>query len=361
MIDSSYNNITLCDDILNLIISQSNNYYCTIVCKDWYNAVLQNSIVCKDCNKIVKMYGTDLWFTDEDDSLCHGYYDNLTKYKKIKEMINFNTKIVYKIDRFSIGLIFYITKNYKNGNIIDALKQKNMLDFWINNSENTSLMFVRYCGLALEYITDQTEEICIEAVKNNPEALKYVNFQTEKICLEAVKKNGSILKYVNIQTDKICLEAMKYCISSYDNPLKYVENQTEEICLEAIKNSPSYNCPLEHVKNQTDKICLEAVKKNGKTLKYVKNQTEEICMEAINEYSNSFCYVTNQTEKICLFAVRKNGNLLEYVKNQTEDICMEAIKKGVDNFKYILNPTISMYIYVYENDKGYYRKIMDKI
>ena len=36
-------------------------------------------------------------------------------------------------------------------------------------------------------VEDQTEEICLKAVKQHRYALLYVKEQTEKICLEAVK------------------------------------------------------------------------------------------------------------------------------------------------------------------------------
>jgi hypothetical protein len=49
---------------------------------------------------------------------------------------------------------------------------------------------------ALKYVKDQTEEICLEAVKQNGYALQYVKEQTEAICLEAVKEDGDAFQYV---------------------------------------------------------------------------------------------------------------------------------------------------------------------
>jgi hypothetical protein len=58
-------------------------------------------------------------------------------------------------------------------------------------------------------VTDQTEAICLEAVKQDGYALQYVTDQTEAICLEAVKQIGLALQYVTDQTEAICLEAVK--------------------------------------------------------------------------------------------------------------------------------------------------------
>jgi hypothetical protein len=49
----------------------------------------------------------------------------------------------------------------------------------------------------LQYVKDQTPEICLEAVKQDGHALQYVKDQTPEICLEAVKQDGHALQYVD--------------------------------------------------------------------------------------------------------------------------------------------------------------------
>ena len=62
--------LLLCDDALNLILKQSENCYCTIVCKMWYELLLQSSNVCLKCNKFAKIYDMELWDND-NDYICH--------------------------------------------------------------------------------------------------------------------------------------------------------------------------------------------------------------------------------------------------------------------------------------------------
>ena len=45
----------------------------------------------------------------------------------------------------------------------------------------------------------------LEAVKQDGWALQYVKEQTPEICLEAVKQDGYALRYVKKQTPEICL------------------------------------------------------------------------------------------------------------------------------------------------------------
>jgi len=56
---------------------------------------------------------------------------------------------------------------------------------------------VKQDGAILQYIHNQTKEICLEAVKQEGYALQYVHHQTEEICLEAVKQEGYALQFVN--------------------------------------------------------------------------------------------------------------------------------------------------------------------
>jgi Domain of unknown function (DUF4116) len=84
----------------------------------------------------------------------------------------------------------------------------------------------------LQYVKNQTEDICLCSVKQNGYALQYVLHQTDDICLRAVKDCGYALQYVLHQTEAICICAVK----EYGLALQYVKNQTDAICLEAIDN-----------------------------------------------------------------------------------------------------------------------------
>ncbi len=59
------------DDVLNLILSFTQNPECVLVCKKWYNIIIKNSSICSECKKITKIYDYVIWKTDEGDDLCH--------------------------------------------------------------------------------------------------------------------------------------------------------------------------------------------------------------------------------------------------------------------------------------------------
>jgi hypothetical protein len=63
--------------------------------------------------------------------------------------------------------------------------------------------------LALQYVNDQTPEICLAAVTRDGWALQFVEVQTPEICLAAVTRKGWALLFVKKQTPEICQAAAK--------------------------------------------------------------------------------------------------------------------------------------------------------
>ena len=62
-------------------------------------------------------------------------------------------------------------------------------------------------GLAIDYIKDQDNDICIEAIKQNPSALMYISDKRSeykvlavKTCLKHIKKD---INYINEISDKV--------------------------------------------------------------------------------------------------------------------------------------------------------------
>jgi ribosomal protein L24E len=167
----------------------------------------------------------------------------------------------------------------------------------INNSEKLILPndlliyileFIYQTGpLSLTY--DINKKIFIEI--ENPIYLQY------KI---DVKIWGLALEYIDDQTEELC----KLAVQEDGYSLKYVKNKTEEICILAIHQNPF---SLRFVEEQTEEMCKISVQENGDTLKYVKNKTEEICILAIKQYSRAIKHVENPTEEMYKLASLKYG------------------------------------------------------
>ena len=81
---------------------------------------------------------------------------------------------------------------YKNIKVDEQLSSEERL---FNYYQELNILKVKIDGLNLEYVHDQTTEICKIAVQNNPHALKFVNIQTREICILAL--NSSLECYRN--------------------------------------------------------------------------------------------------------------------------------------------------------------------
>jgi hypothetical protein len=131
-------------------------------------------------------------------------------------------------------------------------------------------------------------------VKYNGLELKHIQNQTEEICKIAVKQNGYALEYVQKQTDEICKIAIQEDLYS----LRYVQNQTEE-------------------------LCKFAVQKNGCVLEYVNIVTDELCIMALLQAEGMSYYPR------CEIVIKKNPYALRFIENQTFDICKLAVKQNI--------------------------------
>ena len=100
-------------------------------------------------------------------------------------------------------------------------------------SNKDQYLAIKYNGLMIEHLENQTDEMCLAAINQNYQAIQYIKEQTEEMCLKAVSQNWRALEYVKNQTDEMCLNA----ISQNWCALDYVKNQTDEICSKAISYS----------------------------------------------------------------------------------------------------------------------------
>ena len=234
----------------------------------------------RDCTK------GGLYFCEE--SCCYLFWQRYgTKLAVIK--IPDDAKVYVERDKFKSDKII----------IEHIIEFKNVRDsFWVN--------ILWKNGLALQYIKQQTLELCVIGINQNIDALQYINseFQTYAFARTAVQINGQALKYITNQTEDLCILAVQH----FGKALVYVKTQTMQICMEAIQQNYS---ALEHVNKEfkTDELLKHVVQNNGLSLKYINfsDQTEEICNLAVNQNGLAIEYVSPQfkTEELCILAVNQ--------------------------------------------------------
>ena len=101
-------------------------------------------------------------------------------------------------------------------------------------------------------------------LEKDPFLLQYVKQQTEDICLTAVQEDGRALRYVRQQTEDICVAAVRQCPGA----ITKVQKQTPKICLTAVQQDPWM---LQYVEHQTEEICTAAARRDPRALQYVRD------------------------------------------------------------------------------------------
>ena len=233
---------------------------------------------------------------------------------------------------------------------------------------------------------EQLQLIYIEAIRSKPDLLQYIDDQTEELCILAVTKNPNCITYVKNITDRIKKEfisADPYNIFKLVNPsendyIAYVnssraiadiqcipkEKFTSKIKLAILSRYPTFICsmPLEEQTieqinkvlsidpiniqyvNQnlvTDNELCSIILKDALYLPYIKKEriTQEMCDIAVNAKPQTIKFVPEcyQTNKLCKLAIDRDPLLLEHVINQTEELCLNAIRKNHLVYSYIKN------------------------
>lgn len=144
------------------------------------------------------------------------------------------------------------------------------------DDEYESFVSVLWDGLNLQYVPQQTDELCLHAVKENGLALQYVLNQTEEICNEAVRNDGMALQYVMAQTEQMCYDAIMHKPLAF----KYVKNKTAELTEYAISEEPFNVKFASHV---TPKMCKELIDNDPLSIFYLNNPPPELCLYAIKK------------------------------------------------------------------------------
>ena len=219
----------------------------------------------------------------------------------------------------------YVERNKFKSDKLVIIEFLNFAD--ISDSFWLELLFDKKQSAALQYVENQTNDICVKAITQDASAIQFVRNQTEDLCMFAVQKNGMVIKYIRNPTTSISYHAVK----QNSEALKYIKNQTHDICVEAVTSCFG----LEFVLDQTEELCIISVMNFGCSLRLVKIQTNTICKLAVKENGRALKFVKNQTEKICRYAVKQNGYALQYVKVQTLEICRLAVKQNDLAIRYV--------------------------
>jgi hypothetical protein len=348
---------TLNTDILNIIIPLSNNPHCLLVCKLWHKLTLQNSYVCKTCNKIVKVYDKEIWAYDKEDEYCHEYKGKLKDYRTFKKMVVYDVEyfkllenppkkiceilvennidtIKYVRDEFKTKKICLMLATHLSNNYYSKFIPPNML------TEELCYEMIKVDGFNFEIIPEHlcTDELCWKAVQlKRNSAFRFLKNKTVENCTEAVKLHESNIKHVpdELKTLEMCFIAIRYSTQF----ISYIPHhlQTDELCVYIIDNSLAY---INEIVNKSDVVQMAIIDKIRDTqhyssMRYLESIPEDLCKEAIDEDYENIEFINDPSEEVCIYAIQQNYKALKYIKNKSEALCIKAMEINPKSTKYI--------------------------
>jgi len=231
---------------------------------------------------------------------AHEYADSMTQiiYKDIK----------YKLHGKEFQYVYRILRTYTNTLLSSSCVSVNDI--------NKKSIFVQFEELKKDifkfpYISEQTSDMKLFAVKRRGWTLKYIKNPTKEMELIAVKNWGSAIQFVKKATEEMKLLAVK----NNGFAIQYIKNPTDDMKLLAIENDAM---SIEVIKNPTMEMKLLAIKSEGSAIDYIENPTEEMIQLAFKNYGSAIQYIENPTEEMKLLAIEKDGMSIEFIKNPTE-------------------------------------------
>ena len=215
------------------------------------------------------------------------------------------------------------------------------LGFIKNQSERVCLMAVRLCGYALKHVENQTKRVLDAAVETDGLSIYYY-FVNNRSCfshefelglyMKAVKRNGRSLKFMDFEllfnNPEYMIAILKEAVSNNGVALEYFEEKYQKHDIFQTEEGKN-GLMIKHVASQHETLCIAAVQNNYKAIEFIKKRTREINITAVKKNGLALQYIDQEEQdlKLCKMAVKNNADALQYVKNQNDWVCRAAVMK----------------------------------
>lgn len=254
---------------------------------------------------------------------------------------------------------------------LEAIKQDtDMLEFVKEQTPTICMAAINKYPGAIREVREQTPELCILAlllggededlltdirIPLTPEICRAAVFAdasniieipedllTEELCIMALRKDPDVFEWMALQTDAICMVA----VEGYPGNLRHVKNQTHDICLTALKQDDSV---WHDIKDKTEELSIAAVLIHEDMLRSIPEEFKEACKKVMIENDieiieepeepaiNDVWVNRDKLDKWWASLCRKDGNnfvmtdeILEavlFLKNASEKV-IAAVKAG---------------------------------
>ena len=278
------------------------------------------------------LYGANTkWCTmGKEDNMFNEYNSRGSLYIFINKKDNEKYQLHFESNQFMNKLNQRVSKIEFFDNLPKQLIQKFQSQFIKNISINP---------LWIKYIINPSEEIQLEAVKDDGFAMNYIKNPSKKVQMEAVKHDGYIICYIKNPSEDVQIEAVK----QNERAIEFIQNPSERVQIESVKK---WGYSIQYINNPSEKLQIEAVKQNGLLIEYIINPIEDVQLEAVKQNGLAIQYLINPSEKVKIEAVKQDGYSIIYIKDPSAEVQIEAVKKDIGAIRFIKNPVEKVKEYV---------------
>jgi len=132
------------------------------------------------------------------------------------------------------------------------------------------------------------DEFWINIAKKDHRGLDYVKNQTPEICDILVRTDIWTLRFVRDQSNMLTEDLCRYAVSVNIFALKHIKEQSEELRKFAVQLN---GLALEYIQNPSEDVCKLAVQQNGLALRYIHNPSAEVCRLAVKQNNAAIKHV----------------------------------------------------------------------
>jgi len=199
-------------------------------------------------------------------------------------------------------------------------------------SEEMQIKAVTINPMIFIFIQEPSHNVCLEAIKQSGEIIEYVDCstRTQELVNTALETYNPALNYVDDQTEELCVKI----VSQDSEMIKYVKNVTINIINAAIAHDPT--C-IKHIDNPSVELHKKILKINSELLEHINDKTRELCMFALcTKLSRNVVEIVRQYTKyldddvfvghVCLV----NPSMIEYI---TDNNMKQECIKGLQDIK----------------------------
>lgn len=237
--------------------------------------------------------------------------------------------------QYKIGLNVY-DKQVKDMSSKDGglyICKKRDIGYWLKLYRNPIICEAILCDESVVFKGGRSIKTDRLVLQNPLPARAFMDLQDEDTLIDYVYDDGLALEYISLQTPDIC----KFAVRQNGRALEFVKNPNAALHFDAILQT---GAALKYVVTQTQSQCMQAVKQNGLSLKYVKRQDKSICMMAVHNNGMALRYIKEKTPYICKIAVEQNGHALRFVDEHTDEVVKIALSKTPSAKIWVKAPTV---------------------